>query len=543
MRGDIGHDWDEVTSLLQARACLDPVGAVSARLPDGGSSGLRSVCMSALDASGGTWDDAVQGKVVEGMAAQRSSLMPNAGGLDDPHLPTALRCRRNAWLALNGRGDDIPWPERDMVRAALQASDGYGHLARGVGAALPYDDDATTGPVTVDFLHAYRQAGASGRGAKTLTATTSTVTIPTVDLADAPIVAFLKPVDGRAFPLRSVDGTLMRPVMAPGAWRPVGLDEFRDAAAQGWAWADNPFLPRPGRNDGVPAICDYACPPLPSHASDAARRQEAGSECARTAGAMCVIDGFVYRRTQEPTLHLAAREPTRAQAGDGPRRGFARVAWRLGDDVDMFTSMRADRVTAPEPVRDLLAGRCVRFPEPREVSAGRGRRGVVVRYGEQPTVDYAFGLGDAEVLSEVARTWVDLPRGRHVQVPRFRDDLACVGDLDPVRFPSSPTAAADALRAHAAARGGTWSGIPDPGLCEGRSDEEVRGTCEALRAFPDRFDLPRSVNIGSERFADLSDDGLDLVALDGARAMCEMAARALEATLTLDDEAVASLGL
>lgn len=199
------------------------------------------------------------------------------------------------------------------VRASLAA------MRRPVPEAAPPVDGR------VPFLFTWTDAP----GQAPVSASVGHAMMPALRASMVPAVARLDAADGRPIHVRKGGDAWFRPVLAPGTWQPVGVGEFMDAAANGYAWADNPFEPPAGRDVVKVAVGDYAV-----------RRDGASTACDAAlgealdrAGQVVVIDGVVHRLTGEPRLHV--RREWRGLARDGAAHVDVSLAWHLPDGLHM----------------------------------------------------------------------------------------------------------------------------------------------------------------------------------------------------------------
>jgi hypothetical protein len=161
----------------------------------------------------------------------------------------------------------------------------------------------------------------------------SAAALDRVDADDAPVFAALATDDGGSLALRRIDGEPYRPILAPGAWRPVGEAEFRAAVRDGVAMRDNPFRHKPSASASAMAVDELSALAETSFAGTPA---EADAALARTAmaGRLVVVDGIVHRRTVEPTVEIVATDETlRLKHYDQEVGRRWRLAWKLGDDL------------------------------------------------------------------------------------------------------------------------------------------------------------------------------------------------------------------
>lgn len=119
-----------------------------------------------------------------------------------------------------------------------------------------------------------------------------------IDPTDAPVACSLWTPDGY-LEVRRLGSTWLRPILSPGSWLPLNLAGFRQAAASGSAWRDNPFLPRTGPCCPTFDIDDYAGPRLMA-SGDERRIAEARDACLARAGALFDVGGVVHRVTKAP---------------------------------------------------------------------------------------------------------------------------------------------------------------------------------------------------------------------------------------------------
>ncbi len=287
---------------------------------------LRCLGIATRDvgARGGEWTSTDRRRLVRVDLAREV----RGGRAPDPLLrPDAMTAARKALVlghAVAGRGwHAIPAHEWHGVHRALNGSPTFADFL----AAMPSFPAARvarqpTGPVTFDFTFTY-----AGAGNRVMSAIGNHHVSPATD-DEAPVVARLKTPSGTWLDVRRLGDDFLRPVLAPGSWTPIGIDDFIAAVGSGTPWNDNPFL-RESKGDGIGfPLVDYAIPEDAKHPSPKARvARDMAGEAVRDAGALHVIGGIVHRRAPEPRLVLGS-----AVHGDG-HGGKLRhwdVTWRMG---------------------------------------------------------------------------------------------------------------------------------------------------------------------------------------------------------------------
>lgn len=445
-----------------------------------------------LDGTEGPYSEAFRRSLLADMSQERGCVSrdldgrPTSAPLTRGGM-TAQRCVRWAWSVLNGRPGDIPASRRALVRDLLLRSPEWRHLAVGwpptaappAGAASPM----------VAFRFPYRQAGPEARRAAHLTMASASAPMTSVAGADAPVVASLDTLGGGTIELRMVDGVLMRPVLEPDSWSPMGVDAFRRAGWEGTAWVDNPFLPRPAWDASVGDLEDVAFAPTNETPRDARAKEAALQACLDRARGLTVIDGVVHVRAPEPRLHLVCRSLSLGMRST--RAMSVRLAWSLGD-LDMFTCQSTDRCVVETPVADLLAG----APS-------------YDRTGTDPILTLpgmGLGLGDASALRRLARDWSDAMSDRGTPVDRTSDE--CVASFDPSVFPEGASPVTDLLGRLARSGHPAWAEVGPKGSAwrvgaerDGTASdmrEELAGMEERMRLFMNGDDawaqaMPRQV--------------------------------------------------
>ncbi len=208
-------------------------------------------------------------------------------------------------------------------------------------AAAP--PDVAQGQGLVEHLFTWgRTAGARA----TPTYSVGSAILETVDPRDAPVACTLAPRGGgQGIDVRVMDGRCLRPVLAPGSWRPVDEAEFRDAAARGVPWGDNPFAPV---HPHLPLVdvAEVASPEPARMSRDAFNQREAAkAKLSESVGRLCLVDGIVHRECPAPTVHLVRM----------PGSGETHVGWSIRGQITSDTAMDSLRpgnasVTAFNPL-------------------------------------------------------------------------------------------------------------------------------------------------------------------------------------------------
>ncbi|MDX7953858.1 hypothetical protein P7D22_22135 [Lichenihabitans sp. Uapishka_5] len=250
-----------------------------------------------------------------------------------------LKAFRYAYALATGRLDMIPRHERRLIRSLLVAGcrvPDYAAVAKRALAAfdgtiaLDSLDGTPLGQSdAVEFRYPWRAWSGHGNGDTRYAEASAFARLHVIQSNDAPIVLELcRPDESGPLPIRLVEGFAVRPILAPGSWRPIDVQEFREAVGDGRAWADNPFL---SRQAGPSSIClsvdDVVGPVRRENRRDVQAREDAEADCLQRAGDLFVIDGIVYKSTMPPRLHLIVSRITDAI----PSAWDARIslAWSL----------------------------------------------------------------------------------------------------------------------------------------------------------------------------------------------------------------------
>ncbi len=527
-------DVKELAEDLDLATRLDPRAVLIAGAPSNVTEAFMEKVLDAVTASGGRWDGAVTAAVLKlSSAGKMDPGNPTAAPFGTP-LTTLLRAIRQAVAVVGDRGAEIPGPERDGVRAFLASSVEHRHLASRVPPEpAPTEADATV-PSHVPFRFPYRQ----GRS-KSHSIGEGTVQLGVVPPERAPVVATLTPDGGDAFDVRLVDGRLMRPVFAPGSWRPMDVGSFLRAAQEAPAWVDNPFLPSPPWDASLAPLDDVALPPTSSRPGDEQALEEARVRHEADGRGLACIGGVVHVPCGEPRLHLTVKR--KESKWRSVQVGSVRVAWTLGPHLDAFTEMGTDRVGADEPVYDLLAG------------YDRGRGGREGEVAPNRSTSLGFGLGDADALLRVARS----AEGRMSSLTsrridfrnvRWKTSLTCA-TWDPGHFQATSEPLLDVLARHQAVTGDAWATLPD--LAEARASHadamvDAAGSVASFDAIQGKCHYVK-VSMGYE--VTMHPSGLDDAGQAGAAVLCELAALDLRRVaehgprVVGEDDEVASLSL
>ncbi len=425
---------------------------------------------------------------------------------------TALRCSRWAWSLVHGRPGDIPGTRRSWVGRALSTSAEYKHLAAG----LEWEEPAgpRSSPV-IPFRYAHKPSLGAVAKASHLSMAAGSAHVRLVDRSDAPIVANLRTPEG-TLDLRMVDGVLMRPVLAPDSWSPIGAAEFREAAWGSPAWVDNPFLPRPAWNASVADLEDVAFASTAAGAREDRAAAAALRGCLLRAASLADIGGVMHVASPEPRFHLACRTAVLGMGYTDPMS--LRLAWRLGD-IDMFTSMSTDRCVVEAPVGDVLGG------APCYGGAGMPPAPVDI-------VDLGFGLGDAAALRRLGEELVGALRDRSHAVPPVRLDDDPVAWFDPAVFPSNPLAATDLLVELGRSDHPVWSVVGPKGFPAGPAKDWAGDDLDRMATSLDG--LPEALRLhanGEGEWAQRTAPAIKSSAVFGLRLLCEAALAELDATL------------
>ncbi len=219
-------------------------------------------------------------------------------GPADPALPSAdgddLRA---AWLSVEyaldlvtGARRAIPDGERDAVLALA-------HDPR--VAAPPSREPDPRGGDTSGRVRAAIEYG-TGDGRYHLGRVVADV--PPLDPSEAPVACRLRAGDGSWLDVRRVGDAYLRPVLAPGGWRPIDLPGFRLAAEGARPWPDSPFAryaPRDRHQVPLAAYLHERVGRAPDHVAALAAERDAMAANLRL---LVSIDGIVHRETSAPVL-------------------------------------------------------------------------------------------------------------------------------------------------------------------------------------------------------------------------------------------------
>ncbi len=355
---------------------------------------------------------------------------PGLPGLDhkapfDPFsLVTAIRIAH----AVTTDGPMTPF-ERAFASHALgtpiHATPDDARDTEGVHAGFPTDD-------SVQVAFPWRRPPRRESPHQVIALAHGVVQVPTIAAVDAPIVARLAVTEGGWLDLRSHQGGFLRPVLAPGSWRPMPLAQFRRAVGTGEPWADNPFVPLSPQARVAMGLSHYARPMRGSTAHDETAMDAAWSTALASGLPLAVVDGIVHRDCPAPVLTaVVAIDPMDREEPDEPT-GPARMSWRLGPSLSMTSDM------------SLLGRRPPAWAAPDRA----GPEGVV-----------GVPLGNLDDLAALGRDWLDdrahierQDRARHghrglSRVPAHRTDARMRFDPTPVAevlhaatFPRDPSA-------------------------------------------------------------------------------------------------------
>lgn len=280
------------------------------------------------------------------------------------------------------------------------------------------------GPETVSFACTWRDG-------RDVAASLGEVVVTPLATDEVTVGARLE-VEGGTLDALVHGGRWLRPVLAPGSWLPMSLDDFAAAAASGPPWGDNPFLAE-ARLGGVNAgVSEYATRVEPVGRVASARAAKAMAASLDRAGPLFVVGGVVHREAPEPELVMArVMRLTAVQAADAATEN--RLVWRMGA-LDSGMTMRTARpdthpfdLSGLKVIRDegdLLTedALAMRFPLARHAQAAavasrfasllnRLRGGVPTEAGiGAPVRDVAVEDHDpAALLSDVAALFRDPP--------------------------------------------------------------------------------------------------------------------------------------
>ena len=195
---------------------------------------------------------------------------------------------------------EIRWMA-DALSGTFLVGAAQGMLDGRVDAGHPEPGDA------VPFAFPFRHVRPRSRVTQAIHLGHGMALLERLSAGDAPVVARLSSPLGPDLEVRAFEGTVFRPVLAPGRWEPVTPSEFAAAAAAGIAWVDSPFGPPVGDSEVILAPADYAGP-LPAQPDAAVAGAEAATVALARAGRLAVIDGVVHRSTQPPVLRVDVRD-------------------------------------------------------------------------------------------------------------------------------------------------------------------------------------------------------------------------------------------
>ncbi len=325
-----GRDWLEV--LPHAMAMTAGEGP--------GPTGLRSESLTAVvhrmlgvmrRAGSARWTE----EVVRVSIGPGNAFDPNLrtdepwGDLYSIHgtLASGLKAIRVAHAAASGDGSALSRSERVAATEWFDSVLVPGRVATLVRVAC---DVVPTGdghvPDRVEALVPWRGVRRGSRISQAVATTTVVVPLTETASADAPPVLRLLSLDGHEVVVRRMGDAFLRPVLAPGTWRPVTVDEFVEAASRGVAWMDSPFVGRIGDGSARLSVSDVATGDVRTDAASAEARAEARVEAARRAGALHAIDGVVHREVPPPRFGPVTVPGT----PDEPRGITTEVTVRMG---------------------------------------------------------------------------------------------------------------------------------------------------------------------------------------------------------------------
>ena len=467
------HDWPSVSRLVERRLASvrsDPRPMWHGNAPSVRVVGPDTMVASAEDAMavaavlvtvvGPAWDGAAAARLTcsgparigdpgpDGMrrfAARTGANVARAVRLGHAIVhrdPSAMSPREAATLAVLMDVDgDLPARVRESLSAMRRPAPDPAPLP---GGMFPFAFSWTDAPGQAPVLASLGQAR-----------------LHALSSSAAPVAVRLASPFGATVAVRKVGDDWIRPVLAPGAWAPVGVAEFLDAVRAGYAWADNPFEPPAGRDVVKVAVSDYAAFRGDGHPSAAAARGEALDR----AGDLAVVDGVVHRLTGEPRLHV--RKEWRGLGRDGAAHCDVSLAWHLPDGLHMHAHQGT--LHAPPDHADDGA----------YLPPGHG---------------WTFGLGEAGRLDAMLGDWLreggDAPRARkarHVPGPPF-------DGIDAEAFPDHGDTAFRALLAWEASFAG-GSGCAAVEAARQALDGQDPGDVDPAPPRPDGWD-PALVDAG-----------------------------------------------
>ncbi len=279
-----------------------------------------------LKGSDGAWDARVDADVAGMYFRVRPS---QEGGLDTKYDDASVKVVRALKLAhaVATRGfDRIGRHDAQAVRGFLSGLPQFAAHA----AALARDLDGVRPPrdqghlVEVPFALAFSPPVLGPTSHVAASRARGVLPVVHVEVDDAPVAVVLA-TPGAPLGIRRIGGDFYRPVLAPNAWRTMGVGEFGEALEGRSAWRDNPTVPRSVNASTMFLAVGDMCAAIGHKSSrqvEAAARVAVEAAAAR-AGRIVVVDGVVHRRTETPRMALVAQ-----LVDDEPQ---VRTAWTTGD--------------------------------------------------------------------------------------------------------------------------------------------------------------------------------------------------------------------
>ncbi len=374
MRTDIVDAVDRTATALLRRTPTSP----------GMESGTRHAVVAAKDrilaelrqSPSQDWDGALADRLAKAMLGAFDPWgtdVPASRGKRDPFAATlALRCVRLAHDAVTCARTS------DADAGVVDAVTGRPTRPRPPRVCRGASDE----PVLVTVLHPWRRRTGSGKGP--FGTISQPVALVHATESEAPVVAWLHAPDANSLGLRRWGDGYLRPVLSPGSWRPVTSSDFADAASHGWAWRDNPFLPRPHpvlAQAGLDVLCSPRVVPDERDEGDVAVLRATVGE---VASRLRVIDDVVHVPTAAPEVTVLLRSSK--DADDRVTRHWV-LTWRFDDVVHGA----ADMATLPATRTS--------FSPPRLVHADVDGRPKLLRWGP------SFALADVALVDAFLAAW------------------------------------------------------------------------------------------------------------------------------------------
>ncbi len=272
---------------------------------------------------------------------------PHAGLFENLN-PTQVKAVRMAHAVVTGDASILSVEELEWLAAefALEWHDVAASVAavaaRMLAARLAEPTPAV--PPTVDFVYAWRGRKPRSPITQGVYRADGSAPLEVVEARRAPVVATLDMPGADALALRSVEGTLFRPVLSPGSSKPIGVGEFLHAAAVGLAWVDNPFCVSQDAWHLAMGPVEYAGPPpVKGLAGNGEAYRQAAEAALAGAGRLAVIDGVVHRSTTPPSLYVRSVDREKRDESGAIEMGRwldVDLAWEFDDGLHMHRDDR-----------------------------------------------------------------------------------------------------------------------------------------------------------------------------------------------------------